>query len=580
MNKMGIKTELNENKLPEGWKKVRLEEVCKKITDGTHKTPQYTEEGIPFISTNNLVPFRKYFNFSSYRKYISGKEHSILIKRCKPEKDDLLVSKCGTIGRTQKVIVNYEFSIFVGLALIKLENTVLSDFLEQLLNSFEYQTIMLNSAPGGTRATLTINGIKDIEVSLPPLSEQCRIAEILETVDETIEKTDAIIEKYKRVKQGLMQNLLTKGITVFEFEKDKLIDAVKRVFDSGDHSFGREENLVSHLSRHLNEFFPGWNVDSEVEKNSDRQRPDIIIHKRRTDENLFVIEVKKNENLNAIKKDIEKLEDVMLGDYHYEDVVFIGFDIDNFEDVFKLSEKVNFILVSKNGEIKVKSRVRRFKKSPLGRIPEEWEVVELRENISVLLSNVDKKIFNFEQKILLCNYLDVYKNEYINNSISFMRGSANRREIKKFGVSKGNVIITKDSEEFNDIAKSAYVRDEINNLICGYHLALLKPSKRIDGLYLSKILKLYKVNSFFQRRANGITRFGISKETIEKALISLPTLPEQKRIASVLSQIDETIEKEQKYKQKLEQIKQGLMENLLTGKVRVNHLIKEGVESV
>jgi type I restriction enzyme S subunit len=270
----------------------------------------------------------------------------------------------------------------------------------------------------------------------------------------------------------------------------------------------------------------------------------------------------------------------MLGDYHYEDVVFIGFDIDNFEDVFKLSEKVNFILVSKNGEIKVKSRVRRFKESPLGRIPEEWEVVELRENISVLLSNVDKKIFNFEQKIFLCNYLDVYKNEYINNSISFMRGSANRREIKKFGVSKGNVIITKDSEEFNDIAKSVYVRDEINNLICGYHLALLKPSKRIDGLYLSKILKLYKVNSFFQSRANGITRFGISKETIEKALISLPTLPEQKRVASVLSQIDETIEKEQKYKQKLEQIKQGLMENLLTGKVRVNHLIKEGVESV
>ncbi|MGI6774066.1 restriction endonuclease subunit S [Acetomicrobium sp.] len=57
--------------------------------------------------------------------------------------------------------------------------------------------------------------------------------------------------------------------------------------------------------------------------------------------------------------------------------------------------------------------------------------------------------------------------------------------------------------------------------------------------------------------------------------IPLPPLPEQHRIASVLSQIDEVIEKEERYKEKLERIKQGLMQDLLTGEVRVNHLIKE-----
>jgi len=62
--------------------------------------------------------------------------------------------------------------------------------------------------------------------------------------------------------------------------------------------------------------------------------------------------------------------------------------------------------------------------------------------------------------------------------------------------------------------------------------------------------------------------------------IPLPSLPEQNRIAKILSQIDETIEKEQKYKEKLERIKHGLMEDLLTGKVRVNHLIEKGVENV
>jgi len=558
MNKLEIENKLKDNKLPEGWKSVRLGEVLKYEQPYKYivKNTQYEETGIPVLTAGKTF----ILGFTVEEDGIYTNLPVIIF-------DDFT---------TESKYIDFPFKVKSSAMkfLKKKDNNIVLKFVFENMQLFRFPSL------GGDHKRRWISEFQYFQVPLPPLTEQQKIAEILETIDETIEKTDEIIEKYKRIKQGLMQDLLTEGITAFEFEKDKLIHAVKKAFENGDHRFGREENLVSHLSRHLDEFFPGWDVDSEVEKNNERQRPDIIIHKRGTDKNLFAIEVKKNYNLNAIKEDIKKLEDVMLGDYQYEDAVFIGFNIESFEDIFKLSEKVNFILVSKNGEIKVKSRVRRFKDSLLGRIPEEWEVVELMENISVLLSNVDKKIFNFEQKVLLCNYLDVYKNEYINNSISFMRGSANRREIKKFGVSKGNVIITKDSEEFNDIAKSAYVRDEINNLICGYHLALLKSSKRIDGLYLSIMLKLYKVNSFFQRRANGITRFGITKETIEKALIFLPTLPEQKRIASILSQIDKTIEKEQNYKEKLKRIKQGLMQDLLTGKVRVNHLIREGVESV
>jgi type I restriction enzyme S subunit len=58
-------------------------------------------------------------------------------------------------------------------------------------------------------------------------------------------------------------------------------------------------------------------------------------------------------------------------------------------------------------------------------------------------------------------------------------------------------------------------------------------------------------------------------------LIPLPPLPEQQRIAEILSQIDKTIEKEEQYKEKLKRLKQGLMGDLLTGKVRVNHLVEE-----
>jgi len=155
-----------------------------------------------------------------------------------------------------------------------------------------------------------------------------------------------------------------------------------------------------------------------------------------------------------------------------------------------------------------------------------------------------------------------------------MIGTATKKEIDKFNVLKGDVIITKDSEEFDDIAKPSYVSEEIPNLVCGYHLAILRPKNIIEGLFLSKALRLHYVNVFFQKRANGITRFGITKETIENALIPLPPLPEQQRIAEILSQIDQTIEKEQQYKEKLQKIKQGLMQDLLTGKVRVNKLLE------
>jgi Restriction endonuclease S subunits len=74
---------------------------------------------------------------------------------------------------------------------------------------------------------------------------------------------------------------------------------------------------------------------------------------------------------------------------------------------------------------------------------------------------------------------------------------------------------------------------------------------------------------------SGTTFQEISKSNLANIPIPLPPLPEQQRIAEILSQIDQTIEKEEQYKEKLQKIKQGLMQDLLTGKVRVNKLLEE-----
>lgn len=209
-----------------------------------------------------------------------------------------------------------------------------------------------------------------------------------------------------------------------------------------------------------------------------------------------------------------------------------------------------------------------YKKTKLGWIPEDWEIISLSQHIDILLSNVDKHIVKDEQKILLCNYTDVYYNEYITKDLNFSIGSAKEREIDKFKLQKGDVIITKDSEDRSDIAVPTYVNDNVDKLICGYHLAILRSDSTIDGNFLSKLIQFDRINHFLQRRANGITRFGLTKETLENTLIYLPPLPEQQKIAQILSTWDQAIEKTEQLIEKKQRLKKGLMQQLFKGKMR------------
>ena len=108
----------------------------------------------------------------------------------------------------------------------------------------------------------------------------------------------------------------------------------------------------------------------------------------------------------------------------------------------------------------------------------KWKEKYLTEIADIRVSNVDKKIYPNKSLVKLCNYMDAYSNDYITSKISFSIGSADENEIKRFGLQINDVIITKDSETPDDIAVSAVVVEEIENLICGYHLAILRPDKK------------------------------------------------------------------------------------------------------
>ena len=119
---------------------------------------------------------------------------------------------------------------------------------------------------------------------------------------------------------------------------------------------------------------------------------------------------------------------------------------------------------------------------------EGWEAKTLRDLADIHISNVDKKVHASEMPVKLCNYMDVYSNEYITSKIQFMDASASIAEVERFSLNFGDVIITKDSETPDDIGIPTVVFEKINDLVCGYHLALIRPNPdQLDSVYLATI---------------------------------------------------------------------------------------------
>lgn len=174
----------------------------------------------------------------------------------------------------------------------------------------------------------------------------------------------------------------------------------------------------------------------------------------------------------------------------------------------------------------------------LGDVPEHWEVRRLCTVAEMRVSNVDKHTREGEVPVRLCNYVDVYKNDRITPAILFMSATASPDEIERFRLRRDDVLITKDSEAWDDIGVPALVTDSADDLLSGYHLALLRPCKGIIGAYLALTLQSRGVACQFHVGANGVTRYGLTHFGIKSVRIPLPPLSEQAPIVRYLDYVD------------------------------------------
>lgn len=204
--------------VPEGWEVKTFDEVCSKITDGTHFSPPMSSEGFLYITSKNIRPLRMDL---SNPVYVSEEEHNKIYPRCDVRRGDVLLTKDGAnTGNCAINTIDEPFSMLSSVALIRADEAITSsDFICQFLNSPAGIEQTLGSMSGQAITRITLKKLKNFLIPAPPLGEQAVIVETLLSVDSVMDRESEKLLSLQTLKKGLMDDLLTGRIRVNQPEK-------------------------------------------------------------------------------------------------------------------------------------------------------------------------------------------------------------------------------------------------------------------------------------------------------------------------------------------------------------------------
>jgi len=414
-------------RIPKEWEVVRLgdKKISKELFYGITAKATNKDTGLRMLRTTDIKNYSVNWESLPFCEITEKRED---LSRYFLKEGDLIIARAGTVGISVLVDKDYKNVIF-GSYLIKviLNSTVNPKFLHYFLQSHLYWS-HLRKAQGSTLKNINLPLLKSLLIPLPPLPEQRRIAEILSTVDDAIQKVDAAITKTERLKKGLLHELLTKGI-------------------------GHKE----------------------------------------------------------------------------------------------------------------------FKDTEIGRIPKEWEVVRLREVISLYQNG----IWGEDPVPLQKSYPVIRSTEITHDGKLDLSTVAYRRipdeKVAKYKLQDGDILMVASSGSANLIGRVTLFKQPEDNKIYLFSNFMIRIRPRdIDPHFLYYFLsspRYYHFLRSLQQTSTGLRN--LPKKDFLRLKIPLPPLPEQRRIAEILSTVDQKLDLLKRRKEKLIRIKKGLMNDLLTGKRRV-----------
>lgn len=190
------------------------------ITDGPHETPIFVDEGIPFLSVNGVVG--NIIDFNKVRGYISEELHIQYSKKCKPQRDDVLLVKSGsTTGKSTIVETDLDFNIWSPLCIIRSDtNKILPRFTFQTFQSGYFRLLIENNWSYGTQPNIGMEVIGNLSIVVPPIKEQQEIINYLDQqtkeIDDLVRLEQKKIELLKEYRQSLISEVVTGKVRVCE----------------------------------------------------------------------------------------------------------------------------------------------------------------------------------------------------------------------------------------------------------------------------------------------------------------------------------------------------------------------------
>ncbi|MBD8109678.1 restriction endonuclease subunit S [Priestia megaterium] len=492
--------------LPKGWEWVRLGSLSKQITDGAHKTPNYINSGVPFLSVKNIS--KGYMDFSNV-KYIDEKEHLELIKRCKPEKDDILFCRIGTLGKAIRINVDTQFSIFVSVGLIKLIKQSTAKYIELLMQSpYFYSQIEKVKVGGSHTNKINLRDVPNFIIPLPPFAEQKRIIEKVSQLMSFCEELKKRLEKKQKIEDRVNMS------TFASLEKSTVGEELQgnlQFIISNLHSICTNKKHVQQLRNAILSLAMKGKL---VKQDKNDEPASVLIEKVKQGKEQLIKEkkIKKEKPLSEITEE---------------------------EKPFELSKG--------------------------------WEWVRLSDITLKIVDGTHHSPKSFTKGDYLYITAKNIKNEGVDTSnVTYVTADIHQEIYSRCNVEKGDILLIKDGAT-TGIATINQL-DQQFSLLSSVGL-IKTPSSFISNQYLIYCFRSPFLQKQIKELMKGsaITRITIQK--IKNLVIPLPPLNEQKRIIEKVNQLillcDELERNLQESKQKNDRLLKSVLQEASTVKEKV-----------
>lgn len=223
--------------VPAHWDVAPLKHIVETpITDGPHETPEFIDDGIPFVSAEAVSTGK--INFSKAR-FISPAEHYRYSKKYKPRRNDIFMVKSGaTTGVVALVSTDREFNIWSPLAVVRCSRLALPRYVLQAMRSRNFQESVILNWNYGTQQNIGMSVIENLRIPLPSIAEQAHIARFLDhetaRIDALIEEQQRLIEVLKEKREAVIANAVTKGLDPTVPMKDSGVEWLGKVPEHWD----------------------------------------------------------------------------------------------------------------------------------------------------------------------------------------------------------------------------------------------------------------------------------------------------------------------------------------------------------